>query len=294
MEKRSTYFSTFSGIATACAVSFFLCGCQKSSREVVKTSYYHQYGPEIKVNEWKDQGSTGEKVETLKNGVEVRKNYVDGVLHGPSTWSFPHSAIVERFEEYENGKKVAFGWNFSSGSPEWQDELLPDGKRVVRSWYEDGSPRFVEEFMNDQLLEGQYFTTDGEAESVVLEGNGIKVERTPQGVLVIRERYVDKEPIVKEIFYPNGFVKEVISYRDGKKDGLRKCFDDTGRTLLVESWKEGELHGLTTYFQESVVVRHVHYKHGKKDGLEVIFDPISGATLEEISWSNDVRQGSFH
>jgi antitoxin component YwqK of YwqJK toxin-antitoxin module len=275
-----------------CLASFLSSGCQRSSQEVVKTSYYHQYGPEIKPDEWKDQGATGELVEWMGDGVEVRKCYANDVLNGMSTWSFPRSKVVERFEEYDNGKKIAFGCNYSSGSPEWQDELLADDKHVLRSWYEDGSPRFVEELFDSQVVEGQYFTDSGDVEAIIIEGNGMKIKRDPQGVLVERERYVDREPVVREMFYPNGLVKEVISFRSNKKDGLRKCFDDAGRPIIIESWKNDSLNGMTTFFQEGIKVRQINYKNGKKDGLEMIFRPDSGIIVEEISWSEDVKHGS--
>ena len=269
----------------------FFGGCQRSPQEVVKTSYFHQYGPEIKSEEWKSQGGTGDRVELLANGVEVRHSYENDVLHGMSTWSFPYSKIVERFEEYDHGKKIAFGWNYPSGSPEWQDELLSDGKHVIRSWYEEGSPRFVEESVDSKISEGQYFTDEGDVEAVIIDGNGMKIERSPQGVLIARERYVDREPVVRELFYPNGLVKEVISFRSSKKDGLRKCFDDVGRPMVIESWKNDALHGVSTYFTDGTKVRQVFYKNGKKDGSEVLYNPETGTVVEEISWSEDVRHG---
>lgn len=289
MKKRSHSLS----YAFLCWLPLVCGGCQKNSQEVVKTSYFHQYGPEVKSDDWKEQGCTGEVVELMGDGIEVRKSYEDDLLNGMSTWSFPHSKIVERFEEYEKGKKIAFGWNYPSGSPEWQDELLPDGKRVVRSWYEDGSPRFVEEVVDGHVAEGQYFTDFGDVEAIIIDGNGMKIERTPQGVLVARERYVDKDPIVREIFYPNGLVKEVISYRSSKKDGLRKCFDDAGRPLLIESWKNDSLDGLTTNFKEGIKIHQVSYKNGKKNGVELLYDADSGVVVEEISWSDDVKHGPF-
>lgn len=277
------------GVLSLCCLG----SCQRSSQEVVKTSYYHQYGPAVKAAEWKEQGSTGEVSELLSNGVEVRRAYHDGVLQGQTTWSFPYSKVVERFEEYEGGVQVGFGENYSLGAPKWQVDLAPAGKKMFRAWYEDGAPRVVEELQNDLVVEGQYFTDSGELESVVKEGNGLRIERSERGVLLFRDRIVEKEPVVKETFYPNGLVKEVTSYRSLKKDGLSKSFDDAGRPEVVQWWVQGDLSGVSTYFKDGLKVSQVPFQHGKKEGVEVCFDPDTGALIEEISWKND-RQHGLH
>lgn len=272
-----------------CACCLF--SCQKPHQEVVKTSYFHQYGPEVSSQEWKDQGATGEIVQLKSDGVEVRKSYVNGELHGPSTWTYPHSKVVERFEEYSSGRKVSSGHNFPSGSPDEEKEWLVNQDVLHRFWYEDGSPRAIEQIREDELNEGQYYNDEGDLESVIAHGTGVRIIRSPQGVLLSREQLIRGEMVTKELFHSNGVVQEVCSYRQGKKEGLRKCFDSTGRPERIETYKNDQLDGPTTHFRDGIKISRISYKEGKKDGSEQHFGSDPSLVIEEISWLQDERHG---
>ena len=69
-------------------------------------SYRHRYGVEIPYENWQENGSTGQVVTTLKNGVVVKKNYVQGILDGDTFYTFPHSEKIEKVETYHNNQKI--------------------------------------------------------------------------------------------------------------------------------------------------------------------------------------------
>ena len=62
----------------------------------------------------------------------------------------------------------------------------------------------VEEFVGEELLEGQYFTPTNDSESRVEKGQGTRVCRDPNGPLLFKEVIEKGYAIRKETFYPNG------------------------------------------------------------------------------------------
>jgi antitoxin component YwqK of YwqJK toxin-antitoxin module len=279
-------------VCGACSLSMFSCS-QPSlpPQEVVKTTYYHTYGPQIAESDWQTRGATGEVVEILKNGVEVRREYVGGVLHGTSSWTFPHTKVIDRIEQYKNGSRVLAARNYASGSPEFQEEWLDDDHTVVRAWYNDGSPRLIEECRGSFLIAGQYFTIDGDIESSVAAGTGMKIERSQHGDMINRKQLKAGDVIVTESFYPNGQLREVIAYQGGDRHGQGRRYSESGEPISIEQWAQGVLNGAQLFFEGGQPVRQVSYAMGKKEGLELHFRPGTEEVVEEISWRQDKRHG---
>ena len=274
------------------ACTLLSTGCSTAPQEeVVKTSYYHSYGPQMASGEWENQGSTGEVVEMLRNGVEVRKEYVGGVLDGVSSWTFPYTKVVDRVEEYENGQRVMTSSNYETGSPKCQEILHPNNLRQLQAWYEDGSPRLMEEYHGNLLRAGQYFTLDGDLEAAVEGGNGIKIERSRSGELLAREQLKQSSVVGSEAFYPNGQLREAIAYQDGKRHGQSRRFSEDGEPLSVEQWNLGVVDGTQLFFEGGQPVRQISYAMGKKEGIELHFRPGTEEVVEEISWHQDARHG---
>jgi len=96
--------------------------------------------------------------------------------------------------------------------------------------------------------------------------------------------------MLRTISYPSGTLKEVVSYKDGEIEGMRRTFGPAGEPLTVEEWKGGKQEGLTVVFQNGEKVSEIFYKEGRKEGLERRYK--SGEILvEEITWQEDVRHG---
>jgi antitoxin component YwqK of YwqJK toxin-antitoxin module len=277
-------------ICGACSLVTVACSNQPQE-EVVKTAYYHTYGPQMGEDDWQTRGSTGEVVEMCKNGVEVRREYVGGVLHGTSSWTFPHTKVIDRTERYKNGIRVLAARNYTSGSPEFQEEWLTDGHTVARAWYEDGSPRIIEECQSSHLIAGQYFTIDGELEASIAAGTGTKIERSHHGELLTREQLKASDVISSESFYPNGQLREVLAFQQGNRHGQCRRYSESGEPVSIEQWAVGILDGTQLFFEGGQPVRQIPYAMGKKDGLELHFRPGTEEVVEEISWHQDKRHG---
>jgi antitoxin component YwqK of YwqJK toxin-antitoxin module len=279
-------------IFVAAVAALIQTGCSRpTTEEVAKVSYYHAYGPEVAETAWKEQGSSGEVVELMRNGVEFRKEYKNGVLHGTSSWSFPYSKVVARFEVYENGSKVSAGKNYETGVPQFQEEWTPNQHRIVHAWYDDGVPRLIEEYTGNTLASAQYFTLDGDVEATVVSGTGVRVERSRLGVLMSRDQLAGGEVVSQESYYPNGYLKESVVYQDGVRNGLTRRYGERGEPLVVEQWKQGVLDGPMLMFEGGNLVRQVPYACGKKNGVELRYRPGTDEVVEEVTWRQDVRHG---
>lgn len=279
-------------ITISLASIFLFSACSQSSHdEIVKTTYYHSYGPEVDREEWKAQGASGEVVETLKNGVEVRREYENGVLHGTSSWTFPYKKVIERTEEYVQGKRTLSGRNYENGSPEVEEEWEPGDKRIVHAWYTDGAPRLLEEYQRGRLAEGKYFTLEGDLEGSVTLGNGSRVERSCGGVLSTKEEIRSGDVMKRESYCPNGQLREVVLFQGNKRHGECRRYAENGQTVAIENWTFGALDGVQTYFEGGLPARQVSYLLGKREGMEVHFRPGTEEVIEEISWHNDERHG---
>ncbi len=292
--KRNRPMSQFMKSTFALSMLFFSsCSLQNQKDEVVRTQYYHVYGPEINHKTWDDQGMTGNMVQYYKSGIRVRKSYENGVLHGSSTWTYPNSSIVHRYEEYDQGVLTSFGVNYENGTSELQEEIGPNKIRYVRAWYEDGSPKFIEEWDPEHktLIYAHYFNEDGELESEIQNGNGIRIERARNRMLLSREQYLEGKVILKEEFFPNGSIKSTTSIKDEKKNGIVYTYAETGQPISLEQWTNDTIDGMQTYFDHGLKSSQVPYKNGIREGVETRYKPGTDQIVATITWYNNMRHG---
>src|SRR5688572_25453518 len=87
------------------ALPVLLAGCfsSDSGNPIVSQTFHHKYGFDVTAQEWKERAQDGQIISVLKDGVKVSRSYENGVLHGPTTYSFPHSTVIEKTEIYDQG-----------------------------------------------------------------------------------------------------------------------------------------------------------------------------------------------
>jgi antitoxin component YwqK of YwqJK toxin-antitoxin module len=268
------------------------CTAEHHDKDTVKTTYVHQYGVEVADSgDWEKRGSNGQTVQQLKSGATLTKTWHDGNLHGTTTLTYPHTTTIFRETFYEKGARVWMMTNYPTGAPLRQDTYLADGGVVVSTWYEDGSPRLREEYKNDGLVLGQYFTTQQELESEVKEGNGQRVNRDGHGQLLSKETIKDGQIVSEVTFYSNGMPKKQTPFVQGKVDGIVRTFYPGGEPQTVEVWQKGFQNGITTIFQNGEAYALVPYIVGVKEGKEQRMRPGTQEVVEEIVWKDNKRHG---
>ncbi len=276
-------------LSTACTVSDPCCD---EGMEVVKQSYVHKYGVEVDPVSWNQRGGHGQVVTTQKNGVTVSQNYVDGILQGDTTYTFPHSTAIEKIASYDNGNLTAETVYFRSAGQKMMTEYNVSRPEylVITQWYENGTQRSRETFNNDRIDEAIYYDLKGQQESKVANGTGDRYERDDLGELVSSDKYVEGELVETTYYYPHRSHKEVIPYVNGTIQGTRKFYFVGGDPDRFEEWTNGRQTGMTTVFQHGEKIAEVPYVNGIKNGLEKRYRD-GEFIVEELTWVNGKQHG---
>lgn len=270
----------------------FFASCQKNTdtASVVSEQYLHKYGYAVSKQEWNDHYYPGQVVKQMSDGVVITTSYEAGVKHGPTTYTYPHSTTIQKTEMYDRDQLVKV-INFDShGLPVWQKVTLSPTRYEYTSWYKEGSPRCVEEYAADELLEARYFTTQGDIEAKVEKGFGQVIERDHLGKLLSKKEISTGFVNLSEEYYANGALKERAQYKLGILNGEKKTFAQTGEPISVEEFIDGRLHGKSVHYRNGVKQYEVSYLFGAKNGFETHF--IDGEHVaHQICWENNVKHG---
>jgi antitoxin component YwqK of YwqJK toxin-antitoxin module len=269
-----------------------LCGCQKDKPEdtVVSQRFIHKYGYAVSKEDWQAKNYPGQIITHLSNGVTVTATYENGVKHGSYSQTFPHSQTIESFALYNQGNKVKEILYNITGMPTQERVQLSPSRYCTTLWYKDGSPLSIEEYSNEELLEGEYFTATNEVEARVEKGNGSRIRRDQNGLLLSKDEIVSGYMVKSEAFYPTGSPESITHYAKGQLHGEKRSYNENGEPKMIEEWGHGQLHGLCTYFNNGTKFAEVAYLFGQKNGVETNF--IDGQKVQkEISWENDKRHG---
>lgn len=274
------------------AVGVLLSSCGKDNQDnpVVSQRYVHKYGYAVSQEEWEANRYPGQVITHLTNGVSIAATYENGVKHGPCTHTFPHSQTVEKYFLYNQGALVKETLYDDRGMPQKELVQLSPSRRSITVWFTEGSPLSIEEYAGEELLEGQYCTLNNEVESRVEKGNGLRIRRDQNGLLLGKDLF-DRGYLVKsETFFPNGAPETLVQFKQGKLHGEKRSYAQTGEPLLIEEWVNGRLHGKSTYFKNGMKYLEISFLDGMKNGVETHF--IDGEEIsQQISWENDKRHG---
>jgi antitoxin component YwqK of YwqJK toxin-antitoxin module len=271
-----------------------LGGCVRDgtlSEGAVAQTYVHKYGLPVDKADWERRGENGQIVSTRKDGVKEVKVFAQGLLHGDSTYSFPHSDVVARIETYDRGMLVAEQENYPSGVPSLQRQILSSGEALETHWYSSGSPRCRETLKGGLLLAGEYFSLDNQLESRLENGEGLRTVRDAEGELLSEDQIGKGVMVRRSTFYTNGQPESISSYLEGKEHGQRFTYLPGGVPNTIECWVNGELQGITTVFVNGEKKAEIPYETGRKQGIERRYGP-DGSLVEEVTWLRDMRHGA--
>lgn len=274
-------------------VSFLvLASCQTHTQfdQIVSQKYVHKYGFDVSEEEWSQRDQDGQVVSVLKNGVRVVRSYENGNLHGPTTYTFPHSSIVEKLLVYDQGMLLKESIFDPAGMPIREDVYEFDNRNIITLWDEKGVPLSIEEYDNDVLVEGKYYTADHELEGQVIAGFGERIKRDRSGLLISRDRMEDGLIAERTTFHPSGEIQSISHFANYQLQGEQLKFTTTGKPLIRQSWKNGVLDGVKTVYRNGTKIAEIPYVKGQKHGTEHHFDDLGNLTAD-IEWKLDKKHG---
>ncbi len=101
---------------------------------VVSQKFVHKYGFDVSEEEWENRDQEGQIVSMLKNGVKIVHSYENGLLHGSTTYTFPHSAVVEKLLVYNQGTLLKEVLNDANGTPISEEAYEFDDRKIMTFW----------------------------------------------------------------------------------------------------------------------------------------------------------------
>lgn len=276
-------------------IALFAVGCHNSNQDkneqVVSKRYIHKYGYDVSKEEWETATYPGQVITTLRNGITVTSSYEDGILHGATTHTYPHSQTTESLNIYERGNLVKKTSYNIRGVPHKEETFLSPSHFKITTWYASGTPLSIEEYHNTELLEGEYYNTNNEVAYRVSKGSGMRVIRDQHEQVIAKESIEGGFPVLRETFHPHGIPHTMTPLSGGKIHGERRVFALSGEPISSENYKRDALHGESTYFQNGYRYLEVSYKDGRKHGTERHY--VDGETLvEETQWYEGQKHGS--
>jgi antitoxin component YwqK of YwqJK toxin-antitoxin module len=269
-----------------------LSGCfwGGSENDVLSTKYIHKYGFDVSETEWQARDRDGQVVTMLKSGEKITQSYENGVLNGVSSYTFPHSSVVQKLLIYNQGALQKEVVNDFDGIPITEDLYESDERRISTSWDEKGSPLSVEEYDAELLVEGKYFTPNHELEGSVEAGFGERYRRDRSGQLISRDLVENGKAVSRTNYHANGQIHSISRYHEGELHGEQRKFTSSGAPLMDLNWNHGTLDGMKIVYRNGHKVSEIPYISGQKHGTELHFGE-SGLITAQIEWKNDRKHG---
>ena len=276
------------------ALALISFGCHNAENrekdKVISQRYIHKYGYDISKAEWESSRCPGQVITSMKNGVTVTSSYEDGILHGPTTYTFPHSNTRQSLEVYENGELIKRVTYTLRGLPLEEELYLSANKSKITKWFAAGTPVSIELYENGRLIEGEYRNHLNENVSRVTRGEGIRLVRNTDEKMVAKETYKDGLIVHRTTFYENGSPHCQMDIANGLLNGTKRVFAPSGDPLSIENYVNNVLHGPAAYFQNGSRYLEVSYQEGTKNGTERHY--VDGETvIQEIQWSDGKLHG---
>lgn len=270
-----------------------LSACQNSNdsqNQVVSQKYIHKYGFDVTEDEWEERSEEGQVVTLLGSGVKITHSYEEGQLHGPTTYTFPHSHVIEKIMTYDAGTLLKETLCDRQGTPIEEKIFEFDDRTIITTWDEHGVPLSIEEYDDELLMEGKYYTPEHTLEAVVEAGFGERIKRDRTGALLSRD-IVENGLFSQRISYhPNGQIHTISHYHDYQLHGEQLKFTASGKPLMKLNWDHGVLDGLKTVYRNGTKIAEIPYTNGQKNGLEYHYDDLGHLTAE-IEWKMDKKHG---
>lgn len=258
--------------------------------EIISEAYVHRYGVPLDSRDWCARGQHGQVVSVQKDGVIVTRTYDSGILHGDSTYTFPHRDTIAKREKYDQGSLVQ-EWSYHMGAaPLKRIDYESPIQYSITTWYESGAPQSNERFESNQLIHGQYFDFSNHLESSVEEFNGFRTVRDEYGQLISVDRIENGQMVERTTYHANRAPAASTSYVNGIIEGERRTYFPGGEPSTIENWKNNVQQGKTICFEHGEKVSEVEYVNGQRHGLERCFR--NGSTLvQEKTWMYGKRHG---
>lgn len=274
--------------------SFLFLGISSCNKccdgDVVSTRYIHKYGFHVSEKEWQERDMDGKIEKILNNGIIVTENYENGLLHGPTTITYPYSNTVEKLYIFGQGDLIREIAHDRKAQPVIEHLYEYDNRKIITRWDVYGVPISVEEYDNDLLIQGTYYDPSNEIEAKVQDTHGTRIKRDRYGQLLAKDEITNGKLTRRVTYHPNKEVYMDSSFEDYLPNGEQSIYTDSGKLYMRSNWDQGQLNGLKVGYRNGKKIFEIPYIEGKKEGLEKRFDE-NEHLMSEIEFKSDERHG---
>ncbi len=198
-----------------------------------------------------------------------------------STWKF-----------YNNKGKLTLEVNYKKGKKNGVRKIINENEKIEENYLMDVKQGLTNYYISDSILVKSIKFEKGLEEGLSKEfdkkGNVITLLEYKKGMLISREKInrFDQNNMKQGNwveFYPYGMIKNEITYRDDKKNGYFKEYDNEGRLLKVskyindilqENVEELKVYDVRTDYYSNGKIKTVgSYYNNKADGIRREYAP---------------------
>lgn len=124
-----------------------------------------------------------------------------------------------------------------------------------------------------------------------------KIQKTYYSSGKLMEKYEINKDSLKvgsyERYFDNGSLAETVSYRDGKQEGKRIIFHESGKEESVCNYVNGFIQGARrVYYPNGKLKYESNYKNSKLNGSFIAYYE-NGNKKEEVNFVDDLENGPF-
>jgi antitoxin component YwqK of YwqJK toxin-antitoxin module len=285
-------FRRFPYVFAFLLVTVTACQSRCPDREdVVCENYVHRYGVALPPEEWTERGQHGQIFSTRRDGVVICKNYESGILHGETTYTFPHREVIQQKQIYDQGVLTQEWLYYPNGMPQQQISFEAPNKQTLVVWYEGGAPQCKEEYEGGFLIRGKYYNPSNHEESHVEEQNGMRTRRDGYGQLQSVDEIRDGKMTMRTTYHPNGAPASLTPYVNGVVEGQRRTYYVGGEPATIEDWTNNYQHGNTVVFENGEKRSDVSYAKGRRQGIERLYRDDGQTVVQEFTWAKNKKHG---
>ncbi|MBS0634334.1 MAG: toxin-antitoxin system YwqK family antitoxin [Verrucomicrobia bacterium] len=196
--------------------------------------------------------------------------YAHGLLEGTSNYYYPSGVLSEAYPYHKgeiDGDAISFDENGNILESTHYSQGVKTGKSV--GFWAENKPQFEEDWQDDMLQKGSYYNQEGQLLSEITNGTGV---RTIFGDIGPSEtqNYIHGRPEGEVVLFDEkGTVTRRLSVKDGEKHGLETyywTFNPSQPKLTIE-WVRGQMHGtVKTWYENGSPESSREMSHNLKQG----------------------------
>lgn len=202
--------------------------------------------------------------------------YNKGFLNGKSVYYYPSGQIEKEVDFEKNKLEGLLVEYWPTGVLKSQTECkrgVKEGKS--RGYFEDGKIAWVEDYLDDRLRTGSYYTPQGEVVGGIENGGGMQA-LFENGALTLTEFRIGRAEGVVQKFTPSGELYRAFSTKNGKKQGEEVEYFlsselETPQNKLTPKmsiyWNENMIHGCAkTWYTNGQLQSQREYSRNQRSG----------------------------